>query len=350
MRESTWRWPAALLVMLALVAAACSDVQEGDTGGGGETGPVATGVAGGETGVEPAIAQCGGETIVIAVNPWIGAEANANVVKVLMEQEMGCTVELQEINESAQFPAMADGDVDATLEVWPSGHAKDRSQYIEKAGTVVDGGELGIIGNIGWFMPAYVIDQYPQYATWEGFKEDADAFATAETGDKGRFLGADTTYSIFDEAIIASLGLDLEVVYSGSETASLAALDKAVANQEPILMYWWTPQWANAKYDLVEVKLPAFDDECAQIALEDPDVAAGYDCDYAEDVLYKAFSAQLESKDPAAFAFLSAFNWTAEDQNAVALAIQEGADPEAAAQEWVDANADVWSAWLPTEA
>jgi len=353
MRKSMWRWPAALVVMLALVAAACSDVEEGGgevTGATGATGGGVTGATGGETGAEPVIAQCGGETVVIAVNPWIGAEANANVVKVLMEQQMGCTVELQKINESAQFPAMADGDVDATLEVWPSGHAKDRSQYIEKAGTVVDGGELGIVGNIGWFTPAYVIEQNPQYATWEGFEGDADIFSTAETGDKGRFLGADTTYSIFDEAIIASLGLDLEVVYSGSETASLAALDKAVANQEPIIMYWWTPQWANAKYDLVEVELPAFDEECAQIALEDPDVAAGYDCDYAEDVLYKAFGAQLESKDPAAFAFLSAFNWTAEDQNSVALAIQEGADPEDAAQEWIDANGDVWSAWLPTEA
>ena len=35
-------------------------------------------------------------------------------------------------------------------------------------------------------------------------------------------------------------------------------------------MYWWTPQWANAKYDLVEVELPAYTDECADIALERP--------------------------------------------------------------------------------
>ena len=75
-------------------------------------------------------------------------------------------------------------------------------------------------------------------------------------------------------------------------------------------MYWWTPQWANTKYDLVEVELPAFDDQCADIALNDPE-AVGYDCDYADDVLYKAFSAQLEEKDPAAFEFLSNFEWTA---------------------------------------
>ncbi len=330
-------WLVATAAVGSLLLAACSDVEEGGDGGGGG--------GGAETGA--AAAQCGDETIVIAVNPWVGAEANANVAKVVMEQEMGCTVELQEINESAQFPAMADGDVDATLEVWPSGHAKDREDYIDGTGEVVDGGELGIIGNIGWFTPSYVVEQNPDYATWEGFKDDADIFSTAETGDKGRFLGADTTYSIFDEAIITSLGLDLEVVYSGSETASLAALDKAVQDQEPILMYWWTPQWANAKYDLVEVELPPFDEECEQIALEDPDVAEGYDCDYAEDVLYKAFSAELETKDPATFEFLSNFQWTADDQNEVALAIEEGTDPEEAAQAWLDQNEETWQAWLP---
>ncbi|HEX6131856.1 MAG TPA: glycine betaine ABC transporter substrate-binding protein, partial [Actinomycetota bacterium] len=270
MRDRRWTWLVAAFAAMTLALAACSDVEEEPPAGettGGETG-----------GGEAAVAQCGSEPIVIAVNPWVGAEANANVAKVLMEEHMGCAVELQEVNETAQFPGMAAGDIDATLEVWPSGHAKDRKQYIDQAGTVVDGGELGIVGNIGWFTPSYVVEQYPEYATWEGFEEDADVFATAETGDKGRFLGADTTYSIFDEAIIESLGLDLEVVYSGSEAASLVALDKAVTNEEPILMYWWTPQWANAKYDLVEVELPPFDEECEAIALEDPDVAAGYDC------------------------------------------------------------------------
>jgi glycine betaine/proline transport system substrate-binding protein len=328
MRHRGWVIAAA---SVAVLAAACSDVST--SGAGAPSG-------------NAAYAQCGSDPIVIAVNPWVGAEANANVAANVMEEQMGCTVTLKRYNEKAQFPAMADGDVDATLEVWPSGHGPDREQYIDTAKTVVDGGELGIIGNIGWFVPQYVIDQYPQYASWEGFKDDADVFATADTGDKGRFLGADTTYSIFDEQIIAALGLDLTVVYSGGEAQSLAALDKAVQNQEPILMYWWTPQWANAKYDLVEVKLPKYTDECANIALNDPE-AIGYDCDYANDVLYKAFSSQLQTKDPAAFQFLSNFNWTADDQNAVALQIQEGTEGSDAAQSWIDENQDVWQAWLP---
>jgi glycine betaine/proline transport system substrate-binding protein len=327
------------IVSLMLVAAACSDVESSeptDTATGSDTGNTAG----------PMAMQCGSEPIKLAVNAWVGAEANAAVAGAVMQQEMGCEVELVEIDEFPQFSAMASGDIDATLEVWPSVHAKDKKQYIDNPeGGVVDGGELGILGNIGWFVPSYVIDERPEFASYEGIKGNESFFATAETGDKGQFLGSDPNFGFYDEEIAQNLGLDLEFVYSGSETGSLAALDKAFADQDPLLMYFWSPHWAQAKYDLVEVELPPFTDECAA-ALENAD-ADGYACDYADDVLYKSFSGLLQEKDPAAFQFLSNFTWTAEDQNEVAVAINDGADPLEAGQAWVDANEDVWSAWLP---
>lgn len=327
-------WGVVVLAVFALVSTACSDVAT-DEPTGGET------TAGGAS-----VAQCGDEPIVLAVNQWVGAEANAAVVEQIMENEMGCEVEQQTIAENPQFPGLARGDLDAVLEVWPSVHADDEAKYIDDPnGGVVNGGELGIIGNIGWFVPQYVLDEYPEFATWEGLKGQESYFATAESGDQGQFLGSDPAFGYFDEAIIESLGLDFKWVPSGSEDGSLAALDKAFAAQDPLLMYFWSPHWALVKYDLVEVELPPFDDQCAEAALTAD--AAGYDCDYADDVLYKAFSAQLEEKDPAAFAFLSNFQWTADDQNGIAAQIQEGVPNEEAAQEWLDANESVWQAWLP---
>jgi len=336
-KHVVWMAVAAASVLLL---AACSDVTE-DAGGGGGGGDLTGATADGGT----AVAQCGSEPIRLAVNAWVGAEANAAAAAAVMEDQMGCTVELVEIDEFPQFSAMAQGDIDATLEVWPSVHAKDYKQYIEANAGVVDGGELGILGNIGWFIPSYLLDEHPEFATYEGLKGNEALFATAETGDKGQFLGSDPNFGFYDEEIAQNLGLDFEFVYSGSETGSLAALDTAFANQEPLLMYFWSPHWAQAKYDLVEVELPAFNDECAQ-ALENPD-ADGYACDYADDVLYKAFSADLATKDPAAFEFLSNFNWTAEDQNQVGVAINDGSDPLEAGRAWAAENEEVWSAWLP---
>ena len=308
------------LLGLALIAAAC---------GGGDTG-------------EGTTAPAGGQTINIAVNPWTASSLNAEIAKVIIEQELGHTVENVSIDENTMFTGMSDGSLDAALEIWPSGVTPDEQAFFDD-GTVLNIGDLGTIGKIGWFVPSYVIDENPALATWEGFQDPAVAemFATAETGGSGRFLGTDPSYSQYDEAIIENLGLPFEVIFSGSEPATVAELDARVAAEEPILMYWWTPTAAVATYDLVNVLLPAYSEDCYA------DTGA-IDCDYPEDILFKAASAQLETKAPDAFAFLEAFTITTEDQLAMLPSVEvDGEDPADVAARWVADNESVWSAWLP---
>ena len=56
-------------------------------------------------------------------------------------------------------------------------------------------GLLGPEAKIGWYVPTFVVDEHPELATWEGFKDPelAKLFATAETGDLGQFLMGDPT-------------------------------------------------------------------------------------------------------------------------------------------------------------
>jgi glycine betaine/proline transport system substrate-binding protein len=287
-----------------------------------------------------------GVTLRIAVNPWTGSAVNANVAKILLERELGYTVELVEIDENSQFPALASGALDASLEVWPSGHAADIQRYIEgrrggalRDGGVVDGGELGLIGNIGWWIPDYLVDERPELARYQGLKVNEDLVG-------GEFLAADPTFVSYDEEIIDSLGLDLEVVHTGSEQALIDRLDSAIAQEEPVLTYFYEPHWAQQKFDLTEVQLPAFDEECEEAARERD--GEGYDCDYANDVLFKAFWLGLEDKAPAAFRFLSRFMYTTEDQQEIAFqADSEGVPMPQAAQQWIDENPNVWQPWLP---
>ena len=332
MRKRTW-WLGALLASLALFAAACSDVDEGGgtTGGGGGGG---------------AVAQCAGDTITIAVNPWTGSAVNANVAKALMEQEMGCTVELVEIDEFAQFPGLSTGEIDATLEVWPSGHAEDYATYIDGGQGIVDAGELGVIGKIGWYVPTYLVEENPDLATIEGIAANASLFATAETGDKGQFLSGDPSFVSFDEEIVEALGLDLQVVYAGSEAAILTELGTAYEAQEPLLFYFYKPHWAFVDYDLTEVALPAVTEECTTLAAQED--STGYNCDYPADVLYKAINDGLSESDPAAFAFLSNISYTNAEQEAIAHLIDvDGLSAADAAAQWVAENEAIWSAWLP---
>jgi glycine betaine/proline transport system substrate-binding protein len=287
-----------------------------------------------------------GVTLRIAVNPWTGSAVNANVAKLLLERELGYTVELVEIDENTQFPAIASGELDASLEVWPSGHAADINRYIEgrrggplRDGGIVDGGELGLIGNIGWWIPTYLVEEQPELARYQGFKGREDVVG-------GEFLAGDPTFVSYDEEIIENLGLDLKVVNTGSEQALIQAIDDAFEREEPVLTYFYTPHWAHRRYDLTEVQLPAYDEECEKAARERD--GEGYDCDYANDILFKAFWLGLEDKAPAAFRFLSNFKYTTDDQQEIAFQVDsEGVPMREAAEQWIRENPDVWRAWLP---
>lgn len=322
----------AIFFALAMVAAACGDDSTSTSA---------------DTSDDTAADSSGDKaTITLIVNPWTASRLNAEVAAQLIENELGNPTELINIDEEPMFPGMADGTLDVVLEIWPSSISDIRQAYFDD-GSVVDIGSLGAIGKIGWFVPSYVIDEHPEMATWEGLGSDvaAEYFGTAETGDLGRFLATDPSYSQFDAVLIENLDLPFEVIYSGSEPATVAEIDSKVAAGEGIIMYWWTPTAAVGQYDLVNVALPEFTEACgswAGAALED--VA----CDYPEETLFKAVSADLAAKDPAVLAFLEAFTITNADQLEMLPAAEiDGDDPSDVAAAWIAAHSDVWSAWIP---
>ncbi len=337
---------AVVVAFAALVAACGDDTPAADDQPTGEDTPAAdtTGAQESDT-TEPA-ATGDQPTINLVVNPWSASRLNVEVAKNLIENELGYPVEITEVNENdAMFTGLSDGSLDAALEIWPSGVTDAENAYFDD-GSVTNLGPLGAVGKIGWFVPSYVIADHPELATWEGY-QTADAaalFATAETGDQGRFLGTDPSYSQFDEQIITNLALPFEVQFSGSEPATVAELDARASAGEPILMYWWTPTAAVAKYDLVNVALPAYTDECGAAAAA---ADGGVDCDYPEDVLFKAASAQLQDKAPDVYAFLEKFTITTDDQLEMLPPMEiDGEDPAAVASDWIAAHQDVWQAWL----
>ncbi len=290
------------------------------------------------------VVACGGgggtETIALVENPWPASELNVAVAKIIIEKELGNPVEIVALDENAQWDALSSGDVDASLEVWPSGHSERIAEYIDELGTVENGGELGPLGEIGWFVPKYVVDQNPALATWEGYKDAAAEFASAETGENGRFLGADPSWVQYDEQIISNLGLPFQVVWTGSEDALLAEVSSAYSRQEPVLFYFYSPHAIFQQFDLVQVELPAYSDACYA------DEAA-IACAYPQDKLFKIFSAGLADKDAKVHTFLSNMNYGSDAQIEMLAKLNEGMSVEESAQAWVDAHEDVWRSWLP---
>jgi len=275
---------------------------------------------------------------------WAGSTANTYIAKAVLEDKLGCEVEITKIAEIPVFQAMADGKVDAVLEDWQ--HTDEYKKYIDQAGTVVQGGPLGVEGHIGWFIPKYLMDDHPEFKTWEGLKGQESIFKTPESGDQGMFLGGDPSYVQKDKELIEALGLDLKFVTAGAEPAQVARWSQLYKQQKPVLFYWYTPQYLNQEYDLAEVKLPPRKPGCKDDAKAGGDPEQ-YACAYDVTIINKLFSKDFAESGSPAYDMLKKMKLTNEDQELVAKAIAgDKEDPEKAGADWVAKNADKVDAWL----
>jgi glycine betaine/proline transport system substrate-binding protein len=276
----------------------------------------------------------------MAINPWVGYEADAYVVGTLAETELGCTVNYKDLKEDVSWQGFGTGDVDVVIEDW--GHPDLEDKFFEGSGdgTAMDFGPTGNVGIIGWYVPPWLAEEHPDILEWKNLNKYADDFATSESGGKGQFLGADPSYVQFDEAIIDNLGLDFQVVFSGGEAASITAFQNAEKNKEFLIGYFYEPQWLFAELPLAKVKLPPYEEGCQ-------DVPAKVDCDYPETPLKKIVSTEWAESDSTAVDLVKNFQWTNEDQNLVAKYIsQDKMKPADAAQKWIDENQDLVQEWL----
>ncbi len=294
--------------------------------GGAKVGDTTSGAAG----------DCG--TFNLAINPWVGYEANAAVLAYVAEKELKCKVTKKELKEEVAWQGFGTGEVDAVVENW--GHDDLRKKYIDEQKTAVSAGSTGVKGQIGWYVPPWLAKEHPDILDWNNLNKYADQFKTSESGDKGQLLDGDPSFVTNDEALVKNLNLNYKVVYGGSETALIQAFRQAERDKKWVIGYFYSPQWLLNEIKLEKVKLPEYKAGC------DAD-AEKVACDYPDYDLDKLVSKKFADANGPAFQLVKNFKWTNEDQNTVAKYIAEDKmKPEDAAKKWVDANGDKVKAWL----
>jgi glycine betaine/proline transport system substrate-binding protein len=311
---------AGVLTAVALALAGCGGEKVGE-----EAQPAATGGK-----------ECG--TFNLAVNPWVGYEANAAVVAYVATKDLGCKVVKKNLKEEISWQGFGTGEVDAVLENW--GHEDLKKKYITDQKVAVEAGSTGVKGVIGWYVPPWMAQQYPDITDWKNLNKYAAQFKTTESGGKGQLLDGDPSYVTNDEALVKNLSLNYKVVQSGSETALIQAFRDAEKNKKPLLAYFYEPQWFFNELKLVKVNLPEYKAGCDA----DPAKVA---CDYPPYDLDKVVSKKFADSGSPAYGLVKNFQWTNEDQNAVARSIAvDKLTPDAAAEKWVKDNQSKVDAWL----
>ena len=292
-----------------------------------------------------AFAEDSSDPIVIPVHNWSSQIVMSHVVGQIFEG-MGNAVEFVTTDSQAVYESVRLGDVALELEVWEGAFGASFRAALEKGG-LHDAGDHNAVTREDWWYPMWTKDACPGLPSWEALNACADVFKTAETGDKGRYLDGPVDWLKHGAERVEALDMNFQVINAGSAAALWAEIGAAEKDKRPVVVFNWTPNFAEAVWPGEFVEFPEWVEGCDK----DPSVGVNpnalYDCgNPAKGYLKKAAWDGMEAKWPAAYATLGKISFTNPQIAEMAKFVDiDEMEPEEAAAEWLENNKDVWSSW-----
>jgi glycine betaine/proline transport system substrate-binding protein len=275
--------------------------------------------------------------ITLNVADWTGSHITTTIVAKLLGK-IGDNVITVPLDGAAVFPALENGDLLAAVEVWSSSQSTAIAAALA-TGRVNKLGDTGLIGRDRWWYPDYVKAQCPGLPDWHALDHCAKLFATLQTGNKGQLLLYPASWGGHDDERVKSLGLNFQVVRTGSEAALLAQVKAAYLRHQPILAWLYEPHWAPQRFHGEYVQLPAYTDACYS--------SGRFDCEKPSGPIVKLGFVGLAAVYPHATKLLEQFTLNNAEYDAMVGAVDvDGKTVDAVASEWIEQHKDRWSPWV----
>ncbi len=281
------------------------------------------------------------EPIKLALNEWTGQHISTYVAGEMLKAA-GYKVEYVTAGYMNMYQAMADGELDAALEIWSS-NVSDQYQQMVLDGGVEELGDLGLDAKEGIAYPAHVEKLCPGLPAWEALKECAAVFASAETLPNGRLVDYPADWGTPGADRMVGLDLPFKAIPAGSEGALIAELRASSEKGTPLLITFWQPHWAMSAYDVKFVDLPKGEAACFEDPAWGPNPNAVNDCDFAPTRVFKAGWSGMAAKWPAAHEILSNYQLSVEAQQPMMGAVDvDGKPVDEVVAAWMADNMDAW--------
>ncbi|MGR3697518.1 MAG: ABC transporter substrate-binding protein [Roseovarius sp.] len=286
------------------------------------------------------------DPIVIPIHNWSSQIVMSHVVGQIFES-MGNNVEYVSTDSQSVYESVRLGDVALELEVWEGAFGASFRAALEKGG-LHDAGDHNAVTREDWWYPMWTKEACPGLPDWQALNDCAAAFATPETGDAGRFLGGPVDWLKHDQERVDGLGMNFKVVNAGSAAALWAEIGAAEKTKKPIVLFNWTPNFAEAVWPGEFVEFPEWVDGCDKDPAVGPNPDKTYDCgNPANGYLKKAAWDGMKDKWPDAYEVLTQISFTNPQIAEMAKLVDiDEMEPEEAAAHWLEENGDVWKVWI----
>ena len=291
--------------------------------------------------------------MVVGVPNWPSAAATANILKVVIEDNFGLEVELQNGTNPVIFEAMDSGSMHVHPEVWLPNQANLHDKFVQTRGTVRFSPN-GVESFQGMCVTAATAERTGITKITDLADPDmAKNFDTNGDGLGEVWIGASGWASTNVEKIRAkSYGFDETMeLLELDEALALANVDAAVAKDEDHVFYCYTPHHMFALHELVILEEPSFDASKWNVMqptddpqwLENSSAPVAWDFAY----LHVHYATELEGSHPEVAAMLGNVKLDTDMVSSMTYAlVVEGQAAADYARTWADENTELVDSWM----
>ena len=288
--------------------------------------------------------------LVVGVPNWPSVTVTANVIKEVIETNLGLTVELQTGTNPVIFEAIDKGSMQIHPEVWLPNQQNLVDQYTDNIELNTNGAPA---------VQGMCANQVAVTAGFADISDLADPVKTAllDSDGNGRgevFIGATGWGSTtVEHARGFGYGYDQVVdLVELDESVAYAQLDAAITAGKPWVGFCYTPHHLFTVHpEMTILTEPAHDPAAWKIVTPDTDAnwlnASSVAMAWSPAYIQPAFAAGLNETAPQVASMLRNMDLSSDDLGAFSFSvIVDGKDAAQVASEWIAANPDRVTAWL----
>ncbi|KEQ15427.1 ABC transporter substrate-binding protein [Endozoicomonas montiporae] len=296
--------------------------------------------------------QCG--SVTLADMNWSSATLVAHIDQFVLNHAFGCKAELVPGDTMPTGASMIEkGEPDIAPEFWSNSMKEAIDQGISEKRLVVVGKTLSEGGEEGFWVPDYLVQEYPELKTIDGVLKHTNLFSHPEYQDKSAFYGCPAGWNCQISAgnLFRALELDqagFDLIDPGSGAALSGSIARAYERQKPWFGYYWAPTAVLGKYKMVKVDFGVgADTEEFLNCTTQADCLTPKATMYPPSPVNTLVTADFAGQSPEALEYLGKRSFTNQQMNELLAWMEDNqADGEMAMEYFLKEHQAVWQFWL----
>ncbi|MFD2206014.1 ABC transporter substrate-binding protein [Kiloniella antarctica] len=279
----------------------------------------------------------------LIINNWTSQIVMTEILGKIYHDK-GYTVEYKELASKDQWAHLHRGLAHIQVEVWQGTMSEDLART-SALGQVIEAGDHDALTREEWWYPSYVEERCPGLPDWQALKKCAVLFSDSSTSPKGRYVAG--PWEKPERARIRALEMDFVVKPVKVADDLWIELNKAYTEKAPIVLFNWSPNWIEDRFDGEFVEFPEYDPKCETDPTWGVNSTRLYDCGNPKNGwLKKVTWVQTEQEWPCAHAILNDMNFDNAMISQIAAYVDaDGMTHTQAADKWISDNTALISTW-----